>query len=135
MFIFLLALGAQAASVPLPAAQRSNAEAVAGQWGGDHIRLEADEHGARVELDCASGKIEKPIVPDGRGHFQVTGTFVQEHPGPIRVGHEPKEQPASYSGSIEGNTMTLRIVLTDSQDPVGVYTLEHGSPGRVRKCQ
>jgi hypothetical protein len=106
-----------------------------GTWGGEHVRLEVTENGAEIEFDCAHGSAETPIRLDAQGRFAVGGAFVRETPGPIRVGFEPKARPASYWGAVHGKTMTLHVRLTDSDETVGTYTLELGSPGRIRKCR
>jgi hypothetical protein len=106
-----------------------------GTWGGQGIRIEVDEPGAEIEFDCARGRIPGPIAIDEKGGFEVQGVLVRESPGPIRVGHEPKEQPARYAGSVEEKTMTLRVMLTDSSETFGTYSLTQGSAGRVRKCR
>jgi hypothetical protein len=108
---------------------------VPGIWGGEHVRLQITEEGAELEFDCAHGTIPSPIEVDGGGQFDVAGVLVRERPGPIRVGHEPKSQTTSYSGSIKDSTMTLQVTLTDSGETVGTYSLAHGSEGRIRKCR
>ncbi len=79
--------------------------------------------------------MQTPLRLDGRGRFAVTGEFVRETPGPIRLGYEPKPRPASYSGAIRGKTMTLHVRLTDFDEAIGTYTLELNSQGRIRKCR
>jgi hypothetical protein len=106
-----------------------------GSWGGDQARLELTEEEGQIEFACAHGSLQGPIRLDRQGRFAVSGQFVQEAPGPIRLGHEPKPRPASYSGAVVGKKMTLQVRLTDADEAIGTYTLELGSPGRVRKCR
>jgi hypothetical protein len=124
-----------AASLLNAAVAAAPRKAALGAWGGEHVRLEVTRHGARLEFDCAHGSTDKPIALDGEGRFDVKGVFVREHHGPIRVGREPKSQPASYSGKVQGKNMTLWVTLTDSNEPVGTYSLTHGQEARVRKCR
>jgi hypothetical protein len=109
--------------------------AALGTWGGEHVRLESTEHGGNLEFDCARGSIEETIAYDDRGRFAVKGTYVRQHPGPIRVGREPGGQPATYSGEIHGSAMTLRVALAAQDEPVGTYSLTHGQAGKIRKCR
>jgi hypothetical protein len=104
-----------------------------GTWGGDHAALTVDATGARIEFDCAHGAVSGPIALD-RGQFDVAGVFVREHGGPIRLDQVIVEEPARYSGRVDGRSMTLRVRLTDGLQDVGSYTLALGGTGRVLKC-
>lgn len=106
----------------------------AGVWGGDHISLSVTDTSTHLELDCARGDI--PAVPtlDRRGQFDVAGTYVREHGGPIRQGEIPDSHPAIYSGRVASTTMTLTIRLSDTNELIGTFTLVSGSLGRVFKC-
>lgn len=108
---------------------------MSGTWGGEHVRLQISEDAAEIEFDCARGAIRGAIPLDEQGRFEVPGSYVRERPGPIRVGDEPKQRPASYAGSIRDQTMTLRVTLTDSKESIGTFSLQHGSGGTVRKCR
>lgn len=90
--------------------------------------------GTHLELDCAHGDI--PVVPtlDRQGRFGVAGTYVREHGGPVRLGETVDSHPAIYSGVVESTTLTLTIRLSDTNEPVGTFTLVSGSTGRVFKC-
>ncbi len=104
-----------------------------GTWGGQHIIIEVTGDGASVVMDCAHGKINKPIEIDAAGHFEILGTFVTETPGPVRQGDEA-EQPARYSGTVKADAMTLTIASSRSGEKLGTFTLNQGKPGRIRKC-
>lgn len=106
----------------------------AGTWGGAHIRLDVTEESAAVELDCAHGTLDGPILPGADGRFEAAGTYVQEHGGPEREGEEPDGRPARYSGRVEGSTLTLTIALTDTGETVGPFTLTRGKAARLTKC-
>ena len=105
-----------------------------GVWGGDHIAMSVSDPGTHLELDCAHGDI--PVVPTvGRqGQFEVAGTYVREHGGPVRQGETVDSHPAVYSGAIASTTMTLTIRLSDTNETAGTFTLVSGSSGRVFKC-
>src|SRR5689334_12436741 len=55
-----------------------------GKWGGLGIAMEVGDRGGTIEFDCAHGTISEKITAKGNGSFAVKGTFVREHPGPIR---------------------------------------------------
>lgn len=105
----------------------------AGVWGGQHINVEVGEKSATIEYDCASGVIDGPLVVDGNGRFSLRGTHKREHGGPIRSDDPGKSEPATYTGSIKGNTMTLTLKLGDSDEET--FTLEKGKPGDLFRCK
>lgn len=106
---------------------------VRGTWGGQHINLEIGDAGAEIDYDCAHGRITEKIVPRD-GKFAVKGVHVRERPGPVRLGQE-NEQAALYEASIDGDTMTLTVTLTENNEEVGTFTLTRGKAGRVLKCK
>jgi hypothetical protein len=104
-----------------------------GPWGGDHALLTVGVASAAIEFDCAHGTLPAPITLT-HGGFDVAGEFVQEHGGPIREGEQVQRRPARYRGSIDKQTMTLRVALTDVPQDIGTFTLTFGVSGRVFKC-
>ena len=113
---------------------RQNTTDLKGTWGGDHISLEVTDGGAEINYDCAHGSITEKIVPDAQGNFVVKGLHASERPGPVRQGDDLTGKPATYHGSIYGETMTLTVTLSGSDETVGTFKLTHGKSGRVRKC-
>jgi hypothetical protein len=105
-----------------------------GAWGGDHVALVLDAKVGTIEFDCAHGTIQAPIPVDPDGAFQVTGTFVREHGGPIRDGQPPDQHPARYTGATDGRRMTLSITLSDESQQIGTFELVLGGPPRLLKC-
>jgi len=105
-----------------------------GSWGGPHIGLEITGETARIEYDCAQGTIDEPIVLDRAGRFEATGTHTAEHGGPVRQGEEPEARPARYKGKLNGKTLTLTVILTDSGENAGTFTLTLGAAPRLVKC-
>lgn len=105
-----------------------------GIWGGAHIRLEVTGNGASVEFDCAHGSITQKLAVDASGAFTASGTYTLERGGPVRADETPASHPARYSGRVEGQRMTLRIRLTDSDTDIGSFTLTHGREARLTKC-
>ena len=104
-----------------------------GVWGGQHINIEVGEKSATIEYDCASGVINGPLVVDDNGNFKLRGTHRVERGGPIRAGDDTKGQPATYTGSIKRNTMTLNLKIGDGETET--FTLEKGKEGELVKCK
>ena len=104
-----------------------------GVWGGQHINMKVGANSATIEYDCASGVINGPLVVDRYGNFKLHGTHTMERGGPVRADAQPKPIPATYTGSIKGNTMTLTLKLADSDDET--FTLERGKHGELFKCK
>lgn len=104
-----------------------------GVWGGQHINLVVGEKSATIEYDCASGVIQGPLVVDRDGNFNLRGIHRMERGGPVRADEKPNEIPATYTGSIKGNTMTLTLKLSDSDEET--FTLEKGKEGELFKCK
>lgn len=107
----------------------------AGTWGGQGVRLVVGSGGAQVEYDCAHGTLDAALRLDAQGRFDVAGTHTREGPGPIRIGIKRESRPARYTGSIDGQTMTLTVTLTDTNDTLGPFTLYYDQQGRLIKCR
>ncbi|HET7452918.1 MAG TPA: hypothetical protein VFL12_09265 [Thermoanaerobaculia bacterium] len=107
----------------------------AGRWGGEHAVVDVSESGATVQLDCAHGSISAAIALDGDGSFDLEGTLVKEHGGPIRKNEAEDRRRARYRGRVQGGTMTLTIESLDGGEPSGPFTLERGSDGHVVRCR
>ena len=139
LFTTFLARGAscRGGAVTLKGAeQKMNKTLAAGVWGGEHLRMDVSEGGASLDFDCASGTIDRPIPLDGEGRFSVTGTYVTEHPGPVRRDEEADVRPVRYAGQVKGDTLTLAVAAAaDSEEAFFEFTLTHGSEGRVMKCR
>jgi hypothetical protein len=117
------------------AMSKERSRLAAGDWGGQHVRVEVSDEGARLEFDAARGVIPRPITLDGEGRFSAQGTYTAEHGGPQREGEEPEPQPAVYSGVVRGKEMTLNVTLSETKRELGPYTLTRGSRGRVWKIK
>ena len=104
-----------------------------GLWGGQHISMKVSEKSATIEYDCANGVIDGPLVVDADGHFNLHGTHHMEHGGPVRADESSKGQPATYTGSIDGHTMTLTLKFDDAE--AETFTLEKGKEGELFKCK
>lgn len=105
-----------------------------GVWGGQHINIKVGANSATIEYDCASGVIDGPLIVDSDGNFKLRGTHHMERGGPTRSDEEPRKIPATYTGSIKGNVMTLTLKLDDSSDEE-TFTLERGRDGELFRCK
>ncbi len=114
-----------------PAAQKR--QVPPGLWGGEHVRMIVSRTGALLEYDCASGKIDRPIIVDVRGGFNTQGSYASEHGGPRREGDADLTR-ARYVGRVTGDTMRLTVTLERTEKPVGVFTLTRGNDPLLTKC-
>ena len=105
-----------------------------GQWGGQGVSMEATDSGATFTFDCARGSIGEPMVSDHNGKFLLKGFLTTERPGPTHKDDAAAGQPATYSGLVEGQTLTLTITLTADKETMGPFTLTLGKAGRLRRC-
>ncbi len=104
-----------------------------GTWGGTGASLVVSASSASLELDCAHGTIDVPVVTS-EGRFELPGRFVREHGGPLREDEKPVELPATYEGSLDGDRLELRITLTDEPVAIGPFRLVRGRDPLLRKC-
>jgi hypothetical protein len=104
-----------------------------GTWGGQHIQMKVGAKAATIEYDCATGVIEGPLVLDANGNFDLRGTHRMQRGGPTRADETANDRPATYTGSIKGNTMTLNLKLNDSD--VETFTVEKGKEGELVRCK
>jgi hypothetical protein len=115
--------------------QTKNEKVPPGIWGGTGINLTVEEEGARLEFDCAEAKIGETLIIDNQGKFSAEGTFKRRSPGALRIGFEPKSQPATFVGQISDKKMTLKITFTENKEEIGEYNLERGKEARLRRCR
>ncbi len=104
-----------------------------GHWGGDHVSLDVTATSTRIEFDCAHGTVDGPWPLDGGGNFDISGQYIQEHPGPVIEGQPEDSQPAQYSGHLDGTTVSFTAHLQDGTS-IGPYQAVEGQQGRVFKC-
>ena len=104
-------------------------------WGGDHVEMAITADGARLEFDCATGAIAERVRPNAQGAFKVNGTFTPESRGPVRDDAAPRALKATYSGTITGDAMSLRVEIEGEEGPGRSFSLVRDRPGNVRKCR
>ena len=107
----------------------------AGKWGGRGARLELTTKGGTIELDCAHGTFDAPLVLDAQGAFDVKGSLVREGPGPVFEGSSAKGQPVRYKGRLDGETLSLTIVTDDAAArELGSVKATLGGAAKLTKC-
>lgn len=107
---------------------------VTGNWGGEHVGLVLDERGGRLDYDCAAGTITEPLVQSRDGSFAASGMHTPGQGGPDRAGYIPPSFAARYSGTISGNTMTLRVAVPSRDLTMGPFRLRRDAPPQLLRC-
>lgn len=120
-----------------PAVANSTQEQGAGVvvWGGRDINMQVTTQGATLEFGCGHGRVLEPIKANAKGEFAARGTYTPEHGGPVTLTNSPRDLPAVYKGTIDGETMHLEVVLADKDRQPEPFTLTRGKAGRVVKCR
>ena len=125
---FVLAIGVTACGEdpvqPIP---------IEGNWGTVGLVVIIEPVRGSVEKDCAHGTIDEPVVLNRYGRFDVSGTYQRDCGGPCSP-QLPPVHPARFEGTIEGDTMTITITLTDTGQVMGPYTVVRDAPGVLHKC-
>src|ERR1041384_2035971 len=115
-------------------AARASHTIKAGVWGGSQIGMVVTSDGAEISYPCARGTIKGRLTLDAKGNFRLTGSHVQEHPGPVRMDEKGNYHPARYTGKVTGDQITIRVTLTATKEDVGTFTLTYGRGSRVPRC-
>jgi hypothetical protein len=108
-----------------------------GVWGSDQATLRVKETGGTIDILALTlpaggcfgtyGEIAQPIP---KGRFTLAGTYTQllgVYPGKM-------DYPAQFSGSVEGNTMTIIISVPSQQRSVGPFVLTYGVNNTWTPC-
>lgn len=112
----------------------SSAGRVAGNWGGQHIGLALTPTGGSVDYDCAAGRIDEPLIADAHGRFVARGSHTPGTGGPEREGEVRPSYPATYSGSVRGDRMLLRVDVPARGFVIGPYELRRGAEPILMRC-
>ncbi|HEY8852123.1 MAG TPA: hypothetical protein VIM36_08080 [Gemmatimonadaceae bacterium] len=103
---------------------------VVGTWGGDNAGLIVSNTDVHVHIGCTLGDALGPINPDANGRFEATGTYnVDAYPVDRGITH-----PATFTGQIIDQTMTLTVSLTDTARVLGPVTLVYGKEPQMGPC-
>ena len=106
-----------------------------GRWGGHGVALTVVEKGAAIEFDCAMGYIRQPIAVQPDGRFSISGEFVPDTGGPVRLSDpEPRGSPAVFSGEVSNSQLILRVEMPDEGRTLGPFTLIRSQAATLEKC-
>ncbi len=125
----LFALPLLAACAAVSAAGR----AVTGDWGGEHIGLNLGTTVGTLEYDCAAGTMIGPLMINRDGTFIAAGTHTPGRGGPAIEGQRLPSYRVRYSGSVRGNTMSLRGRVENGV-LLGPFTLRRGAQPIRTRC-
>ena len=103
---------------------------VAGTWGGDNAGMIVKDTDVHVHIGCTLGDAVGPIRPDASGQFTATATYnVDAYPVDRGIIH-----PATFTGRIVGEKMTLTVSLNDTPRVLGPVTLTYGKEPTMGPC-
>lgn len=103
---------------------------ISGTWGGDDAGLIAAEKSAHIHVGCTLGDTDAPIRPNADGSFEASGTYnVDAYPIDRGIIH-----PATFSGRVDGDQLTLRVTLTDTVRVIGPVILLKGKEPKMGPC-
>lgn len=104
---------------------------VIGVWGGDQVELDLTADGGVLKSGCAEGRLAGPLTPDLGGRFRVAGTFETYMPGPQRDEEARADAAATYSGRIDGQTLSLTVTTAKGRQ---THVLTQGRRPRLVRC-
>jgi len=104
-----------------------------GQWAGERMQVVIDAQGGRIEGDCASGRINGPVIVAADGRFTTQGSFEMHQPGPQRADENAAIPTASYSGELRDGVLKLTITPAGA-GAARVYSLQAGARLKVVRC-
>lgn len=105
----------------------TSTQPIQGQWGGHDASLVLSEATGALAYACGAGTVDSGWMLDRQGRFQGTGLHYFGG-GPLPDTGRPPH-PAAYRGLLQGNTLTLTVLLLDSPDTLGPFVMRRG--GRV----
>jgi hypothetical protein len=105
-----------------------------GTWGGDNAGAIVTDSVAHVHVGCTYGDIPGRVALDGAGNFSADGSYLLRA-YPIAVG---PSLPARFSGSADGKTLTITVVVNDTVNHTtvtkGPVTLKLGQEPAMGPC-
>ena len=108
-------------------------ELSAGTWGGENAGVLVNDSIAHVHVGCTFGYFT-PVPLDRNARFTVAGNYTLRA-YPIVLG---PSLPAQYTGVIQGNKLTLTVVVNDTVEDktvtVGPSVVYFGREPRMGPC-
>ena len=106
-----------------------------GMWGGPEAILTVEDASTTVEFSCAEGTIAGRLKVDQNGAFKSPGTYNGRSHGPTLATGGPKPASVTYIGKIKGNTLSLTIHFSGSEEKDLSFSLEKGKiDDRFTRC-
>ena len=93
-----------------------------------------DAAGGKLDYDCAAGTIDGPVILNALGEFHEKGTHTPGTGGPVRQDQVPPALPALYHGSVQGERMTLRVIVPSNGTVIGPLELMLGAAPVLMRC-
>jgi|SRR6185503_19681603 len=98
-----------------------------GTWGGDNAAAMVDDT-MHVHIGCTYGNAVRPTLVVGQ--FEIAGVFnITAHPVDLGVLH-----PATFTGRVRGNELTLTVALTDTAVTLGPVVVRLGREPKMGPC-
>lgn len=106
--------------------------AATGSWGGTLVSLVLRTDGGDLTYQCGTGTIAPGWSLAADGTFSATGEhFYGGGPMPSGGG---TPHPATYTGHVDGDHMTLTVTVTDTDTVLGPYELVRDGPTVSEMC-
>lgn len=102
-----------------------------GTWGGPQGNLTVFADSAVLDMPCAAGRIQQPVVATDSGELYADGFFAPMA-GPIGIGGL-QWQPARYIGVRHDDNLQLTIQRSD-EVTIGPLKLHRGVVGQFPRC-
>lgn len=105
-------------------------DSLVGTWGGDDAGLIVSDAGAHAHIGCTNGDVVGEIVPDETGRFDIAGEYnINAYPVDMGIRH-----PARFIGQVNGRSLSLTVVLTDTVVSYGPVPLTYGREPGMAIC-
>jgi hypothetical protein len=102
------------------------APTVLGDWGGEQASLSLTISGGTVSYPCGAGTIDSAWTISDDGKLSATGSHYFGG-GPVPVGGAAPH-PARYSGQVNGQFLTMTVLVLDLDQTLGPFQLIRGGP-------
>jgi hypothetical protein len=105
-----------------------------GTWGADNAALIVDDNAAHLHIGCTNGYFPTPVRLDAKARFVTSGSYILRA-YPVMVG---PPLPAEFTGSVDGNRLTVSVVVNDTVEKkvvnLGPVTVQLGVEPRMGPC-
>lgn len=91
----------------------NDAAAILGSWGASNAIMTVSDGHADIEFGCGSASLDA-FTFSNPTTFTATGTHLAGSGVQPPPGHEPQPQPATFSGHVSGNKLTLVMTVGGS---------------------